>query len=38
MDSPAEPLGRALCGSTFTHSFQLSSPGVLFVKFAPAAP
>jgi xylan 1,4-beta-xylosidase len=38
MDSPAEPLGRALCGSTFTHSFQLSSPGVLFVKLAPAAP
>jgi xylan 1,4-beta-xylosidase len=38
MDSPAEPLGKALCGSTFTHSFQLSSPGVLFLKFAPAAP
>ncbi len=38
MDSPAEPLGQALCGSTFTHSFQLSSPGVLFLKFAPAAP
>jgi xylan 1,4-beta-xylosidase len=38
MDSPAEPLGRALCGSTFTHSFQLTSPGVLFVKLAPAAP
>jgi xylan 1,4-beta-xylosidase len=38
MDSPEEPLGRALCGTTFTHSFQLQSPGVLFVKLAPAAP
>ena len=38
MDSPAEPLGHALCGSSFTHSFQLSSPGVLFVKLAPAVP
>jgi xylan 1,4-beta-xylosidase len=38
MDSPAEPLGRALCGTTFTHSFTLQSPGVLFVKLAPAAP
>lgn len=38
MDSPAEPVGRALCGTTFTHTFQLSSPGVLFVKLAPAAP
>jgi xylan 1,4-beta-xylosidase len=37
MDSPEEPLGRALCGSTFTHAFQLQSPGVLFVKLAPAA-
>ena len=38
MDSQPEPLGRALCGSTFTHAFQLQSPGVLFVKLAPAAP
>ena len=38
MDSPPEPLARSLCGSTFTHSFQLESPGVLFVKLAPAAP
>jgi len=38
MDSPAEPLGRALCGTTFTQAFQLQSPGVLFVKLAPAAP
>jgi xylan 1,4-beta-xylosidase len=38
MDSPAVPLGRALCGTTFTHAFQLESPGVLFVKLAPAAP
>ena len=38
MDSPAEPLGRALCGTTFTHAFTLQSPGVLFVKLSPAAP
>jgi xylan 1,4-beta-xylosidase len=38
MDSPAEPIGRALCGTTFTHTFQLQSPGVLFVKLAPAMP
>lgn len=38
MDSQPEPLGRALCGTTFTHAFQLQSPGVLFVKLAPAAP
>jgi len=38
MDSPPEPLGRALCGTTYTHTFQLTSPGVLFVKLAPAAP
>jgi len=38
MDSPAEPMGRALCGTTFTGAFQLKSPGVLFVKLAPAVP
>lgn len=38
MDSPAEPLARSVCGTTFTHAFQLESPGVLFVKLAPAAP
>ncbi|HEV8549312.1 MAG TPA: hypothetical protein VGQ57_09790 [Polyangiaceae bacterium] len=38
MDSPAEPLGHALCGTTFTHAFTLQSPGVLFVKLAPAVP
>lgn len=38
MDSPPEPLARSLCGTTFTHAFQLQSPGVLFVKLAPAAP
>ncbi|HTQ05261.1 MAG TPA: hypothetical protein VMI54_15465 [Polyangiaceae bacterium] len=38
MDSPAEPLGKAQCGSTYSHTFQLSSPGVLFVKLSPAAP
>jgi len=38
MDSPVEPIRRALCGTTFTHSFQLQSPGVLFVKLTPALP
>ncbi len=38
MDSPAEPVARSLCGTTFTYSSQLQSPGVLFVKLAPAAP
>ena len=31
MNSPPEPLGEALCGETFAASFELSSPGVLFV-------
>ncbi len=37
MDSPAEPLGQALCGSTFTHTISLPSPGVLFVTLTPSA-
>ncbi len=37
MDSPAEPLGQALCGSTFAHLFSLSSPGVLFVTLTPSS-
>ena len=36
MDSPPEPLGEALCGDTFAASFELSSPGVLFVMLTPA--
>ncbi len=38
MDSPAEPLAQARCGETFTGSFSLPSPGVLFVELTPAAP
>jgi beta-xylosidase len=36
MVSPAEPLGDALCGDTFSATFALSSPGVLFVTLEPA--
>ncbi len=36
MDSPAEPLGEALCGGTFTHTIGLSSPGVLFIQLTPS--
>jgi len=36
MNSPAEPLGEALCGATYAASFDLSSPGVLFVTLTPA--
>ncbi len=35
MDSPAEPIGQALCGDTFSETFQLPSPGVLFVTLVP---
>ena len=38
MDSPAEPLAVARCGATFTGTFSLPSPGVLFVSLTPAAP
>jgi xylan 1,4-beta-xylosidase len=37
MDSPAEPLGEGLCGATFTQSFSLPSPGVLFVTLSPSS-
>ena len=37
MDSPAEPL-PSHSGETFAGSFELSSPGVLFVTLHPAAP
>jgi hypothetical protein len=36
MDSPPEPIGEALCGGTFSQTFSLSSPGVLFINFVPA--
>jgi len=36
MDSPAEPVAHALCGTTFSKTFSLSSPGVLFLTFEPS--
>lgn len=36
MESPAEPIGTALCGDSFSQSFSLSSPGVLFVTLSPS--
>ena len=38
MDSPAEPLGEALCGEAFSGAFELPSPGVLFVRLVPTMP
>ena len=36
MDSAPEPLGEALCGSTYSHKFTLGSPGVLLLTILPA--
>jgi len=36
MDSPAEPVGQAMCGATFSKKFSLSSPGVLLVTIEPS--
>jgi hypothetical protein len=36
MDSPAEPVSHAVCGSTFSKTFSLSSPGVLFLTIEPS--
>lgn len=36
MLSPAEPVGQALCGATFSQTFSLSSPGALLLTFEPA--
>ncbi len=36
MESVPESLGEALCGATFSQSFGLPSPGVLFIKLEPA--
>lgn len=36
MDSQPMPVGQAVCGETFSKSFSLSSPGVLFLTLAPA--
>jgi xylan 1,4-beta-xylosidase len=38
MESPAEPIGTALCGASFSKNFMLASPGVLFVTIEPALP
>jgi xylan 1,4-beta-xylosidase len=37
-ESPAEPVGQALCGASSSLNLQLSSPGVLFVRLTPAVP
>jgi beta-xylosidase len=36
MASPAEPVGQALCGSTFSKTFSLSSPGALLLTIEPS--
>jgi xylan 1,4-beta-xylosidase len=36
MESPAEPVGQALCGATLSKKFSLSSPGVLLLSIEPA--
>lgn len=36
MESPAEPIGQALCGESYSQVFELPSPGVLFLTFTPA--
>jgi xylan 1,4-beta-xylosidase len=38
MVSPAEPVGQAMCGATFSKTFSLSSPGVLFLTLEPSLP
>ncbi len=36
MLSPAEPVGQALCGGTFSKTFSLASPGALLLTLEPA--
>lgn len=36
MESPAEPVSHAVCGTKFSKTFSLSSPGVLYVTIEPA--
>lgn len=36
MVSPAEPVAKAVCGATFSKTFNLSSPGVLLLTLEPA--
>jgi xylan 1,4-beta-xylosidase len=38
MEPPAEPVGQALCGTSMSKKFSLSSPGVLLVTIEPARP
>jgi len=38
MDPPAEPVGKALCGTSLSKKFSLSSPGVLLVTIEPSRP
>jgi xylan 1,4-beta-xylosidase len=36
MESPAEPVSHAVCGTKFSKTFSLASPGVLYVTIEPA--
>jgi len=36
MESPAEVVSHAVCGDSFSKTFSLTSPGVLFVTIEPA--
>jgi xylan 1,4-beta-xylosidase len=36
MEPPAEPVGQAMCGATFSKTFSLSSPGVLLLTIEPS--
>jgi xylan 1,4-beta-xylosidase len=36
MNSPAESVSHAVCGSTFSKTFSLASPGVLYVTIEPS--
>ncbi|MEI9950259.1 MAG: hypothetical protein WDO74_15100 [Pseudomonadota bacterium] len=36
MDSPPEPVSHAVCGTTFSKTFSLSSPGVLLLTIEPS--
>jgi hypothetical protein len=38
METPAEPVGEALCGTTLSKKFSLSSPGVMLLTIEPARP
>ncbi|HEY3495636.1 MAG TPA: hypothetical protein VGK73_13155, partial [Polyangiaceae bacterium] len=38
MDSPAEPVGQALCGTSLSKKFSLSSPGALLLTIEPSRP